>query len=102
MSGRGTWLVQGALEVGPPEEEGLENPGLDTGPTEVDMGDVNGDGNIDLVSVGDHGSPFVGSGQHGVMVWVGDGIWVGNCTSGSAATARPPARWSSKRAARTI
>jgi len=33
------------------------------------MGDVNGDGNPDLVSVGDHGSPNVGTDQHGIMVW---------------------------------
>ena len=52
---------------------GLIPPTLDGGPTEIEMGDVDGDGNIDLVSVGDHGSPLVGTDQHGVMVWFGDG-----------------------------
>ncbi len=37
------------------------------------MGDVDGDGNIDLVSIGDHGSPYINTDQHGIMVWFGDG-----------------------------
>jgi len=52
---------------------GLVPPTLEGGRTEVEMGDVNGDGLLDLVSVGDHGSPFVNTDQHGVMVWLGDG-----------------------------
>lgn len=52
---------------------GLVPPTLDGGGTELEMGDVNGDGRLDLVSVGDHGSPFVNTDQHGVMVWLGDG-----------------------------
>jgi hypothetical protein len=52
---------------------GLIPPTMEGGRTEVEMGDVDGDGNIDLVSVGDHGSPFVNTDQHGVMVWFGDG-----------------------------
>jgi hypothetical protein len=45
---------------------------LDNGATEVEMGDVNGDGCPDLVSVGDHGSPNIGSPQHGITLWLGD------------------------------
>jgi hypothetical protein len=52
---------------------GLQPPTLEGGRTDVEMGDVNGDGHIDLVSIGDHGSPYVNSDQHGVMVWFGDG-----------------------------
>ncbi len=52
---------------------GLIPPTLDGGPTEIEIGDVNGDGFLDLVSVGDHGSPLIGTDQHGVMVWLGDG-----------------------------
>jgi hypothetical protein len=52
---------------------GLVPPTLDGGGTEIEMGDVDGDGRLDLVSIGDHGSPFVNSDQHGVMVWFGDG-----------------------------
>ena len=35
------------------------------------MFDVDGDGHVDLGSVGDHGSPFIGTGQHGIMVLAG-------------------------------
>jgi PKD repeat protein len=52
---------------------GLMPPTMDGGRTEVEMGDVNGDGYLDLVSIGDHGSPYVNTDQHGVMVWFGDG-----------------------------
>jgi hypothetical protein len=52
---------------------GLIPPTMEGGHTEVEMGDVNGDGNPDLVSIGDHGSPYVNTDEHGVMVWFGDG-----------------------------
>jgi len=52
---------------------GLNNPTLDTGNTELEFGDVNGDGHPDLASVGDHGSPNLGTNEHGVTVWFGDG-----------------------------
>jgi hypothetical protein len=45
---------------------------LDGGRTEIEMGDVNADGCVDLVSVGDHGSPYVNTQQHGITVWLGD------------------------------
>jgi len=48
-------------------------PTMDGGRTEIEMGDVDGDGNLDLVSVGDHGSPWINTDQHGIMVWFGDG-----------------------------
>jgi len=52
---------------------GLVPPNLDGGPIEVEMGDVNDDGNPDLLSIGDHGSPYVNTDEHGVMVWFGNG-----------------------------
>ena len=52
---------------------GLTPPSFDGGPTEVEMADINGDGNIDLLSIGDHGSPYVNTNEHGIMVWFGDG-----------------------------
>lgn len=52
---------------------GLAVPNKEAGNTELEFGDVNGDGFLDLVSVGDHGSPYVGTDQHGIMVWFGDG-----------------------------
>lgn len=51
--------------------DGLVPPNLETGPTELEMGDVNGDGNPDLVSIGDHyGGVYE---EQGIMAWFGDG-----------------------------
>ncbi len=52
---------------------GVEPPTLDNGHTEVEFADVNNDGNIDMISIGDYGSPYNGTDQHGIMVWFGDG-----------------------------
>lgn len=52
---------------------GLEPPALEGGYTEVEMADLDGDGNVDLVSVGDHGNPLVNAQEEGIMVWFGDG-----------------------------
>jgi hypothetical protein len=56
---------------------GLNQPGMESGRTELEIVDVNGDGFPDIVSIGDHGSPYVNSGQHGIMVWFGgpSGTW---------------------------
>jgi hypothetical protein len=51
---------------------GLTATELDTGRMEIEFADINGDGYVDLVSVGDHGSPNSGADQHGVTVWFGD------------------------------
>jgi hypothetical protein len=51
---------------------GLETPTKKTGRTGYELADVNADGHLDIVSVGDHGSP--GSYQHGISVWFGDGL----------------------------
>lgn len=52
---------------------GLQNPDKEEGNTEFEFHDLNSDGHLDIVSVGDHGSPNVNSGEHGIMVWLGDG-----------------------------
>ena len=52
---------------------GLDTPRMEEGRTEIELGDVNGDGFVDIVSIGDHGSPYVNSQEHGIMVWLGDG-----------------------------
>lgn len=52
---------------------GLSNPAWEGGSTELEMGDVNGDGFVDIVSIGDHGSPYINTQEHGVMVYFGDG-----------------------------
>lgn len=66
-------FAQGALSYRE-SSNGLQVPGLDAGRTEIEFGDVNGDGNVDLVSIGDHGSPRINTQEHGVMVWFGDGL----------------------------
>jgi len=48
-------------------------PEWDGGDTELEFGDINSDGCVDFVSIGDHGSPHIGTDQHGVMVYFGDG-----------------------------
>jgi len=55
------------------KSSGLENPDKEEGNTELELADVNSDGHLDIVSVGDHGSPYVNSGEHGIMVWLGNG-----------------------------
>jgi hypothetical protein len=52
---------------------GLIPPTMEGGNTELEFADVNLDGNIDLLSIGDHGSPYVNTDEHGIMVWFGDG-----------------------------
>ena len=52
---------------------GLNNPFLEGGRTELELADMNGDGNLDIISVGDHGSPYINTAEHGVMIWFGNG-----------------------------
>jgi hypothetical protein len=56
---------------------GLNVPTMEKGKTEIEFGDVNADGYVDLVSIGDHGSPNINSTQKGIMVWFGNrlGNW---------------------------
>jgi hypothetical protein len=49
------------------------NPALEGGRTELEFADIDNDGNIDILSIGDHGSPYINTQEHGVMVWFGDG-----------------------------
>ncbi len=52
---------------------GLEDPSWDGGRTELEMVDVDDDGNVDIISIGDHGSPYINTSEHGIMVHFGDG-----------------------------
>jgi hypothetical protein len=56
---------------------GLIPPTMDGGNTELELADMNNDGNPDLISVGDHGNPYVNTDEHGIMVWFnnGQGSW---------------------------
>ena len=56
------------------KSNGLNIPEKDGGKTELELADINNDGNLDIICVGDHGSPYVNSQQHGIMVWLGNGI----------------------------
>jgi hypothetical protein len=59
------------------KSDGLENPTKEEGKTELEIADMNNDGHVDIISVGDHGSPYINSDEHGIMVWLGDGegVW---------------------------
>ncbi|MBC8366222.1 T9SS type A sorting domain-containing protein [bacterium] len=58
---------------------GLSSIDWEEGHTELELGDVNADGHLDLLSVGDHGNPNVNSTEHGVICYLGDGL--GNWTA---------------------
>jgi hypothetical protein len=57
---------------------GFATPAMEGGQTELEFADIDNDGNIDILSIGDHGNPYVNTDEHGVMVWFGDGA--GNWT----------------------
>ncbi len=50
---------------------------LESGRTQVRLSDINQDGNLDVVSIGDHGSPNVSGNQHGITVFFGNGTGSG-------------------------
>uniref|UniRef100_A0A7C4CB32 VCBS repeat-containing protein n=1 Tax=candidate division WOR-3 bacterium TaxID=2052148 RepID=A0A7C4CB32_UNCW3 len=52
---------------------GLEPPRMEGGRTELEFADLNNDGHVDIVGIGDHGSPFINTDQHGISVWFGNG-----------------------------
>ncbi len=56
---------------------GLIPPTMEGGNTELELADMNNDGNPDFISVGDHGNPYINTDQHGIMVWFnnGEGGW---------------------------
>lgn len=66
------WVVLYALDY-VESSGGLQNPQLESGRTELELADVDGDGNIDILSIGDHGSPYINTQEHGIMIWFGDG-----------------------------
>jgi hypothetical protein len=52
---------------------GLDAVTFELGLTEFEAGDVDRDGRIDLVTIGDHGSPRVNATEAGIMVWKSNG-----------------------------
>lgn len=53
---------------------GLNTPQFEGGRTDFRITDINDDGHPDILTIGDHGSPNVNSGEHGIIVWFGDGL----------------------------
>jgi len=51
---------------------GMNYPDWESGKTELEFADINSDGYVDILSIGDHGCPGWG-GQSGIMVWFGNG-----------------------------
>jgi hypothetical protein len=52
---------------------GLTSCTFEMGPAELELGDVDGDGDLDIVSIGDHGSPGINATEGGIMVWKNNG-----------------------------
>lgn len=52
---------------------GPEFPEWDGGDTELCFADIDLDGDVDFLSIGDHGSPYINTDQHGIMVYFGNG-----------------------------
>jgi len=55
---------------------GLAALDWEEGHTELELGDVNGDGHLDIISVGDHGNPNFNSTETGILCYLGDGAGV--------------------------
>ncbi len=54
-------------------ENGLERVEWEGGASDYQFADIDKDGHVDFVSIGDHGSPNINTNQHGVMVFFSDG-----------------------------
>jgi hypothetical protein len=61
---------------------GLSSPEWEGGRTELEFADMNGDGNVDIITIGDHGNPGIQSGEQGLMVYFGDGQGNWSCQMG--------------------
>ena len=72
-----TTVTQGQLTL-IQRSTGLDVLDWEEGHTELELGDVNGDGHVDILSVGDHGNPDFNSTETGILCYLGDGAgsWV--------------------------
>jgi hypothetical protein len=62
-----------ALDYTDATPSGPEFPTWDGGDTGLRFADIDADGHVDFLSIGDHGSPYINTNQHGIMVYFGDG-----------------------------
>jgi len=66
--------VQQQLQIAYTESSsGLQTVLWEGGRTEIEFADVNNDGFKDIISIGDHGSPFINTQEHGFMMYFGNG-----------------------------
>lgn len=52
---------------------GMNDPEWESGKSELEFADINMDGFVDILTIGDHSSPSDRYGCHGIMVYFGDG-----------------------------
>ena len=52
---------------------GLDAVTFEIGLAGLTVGDLHGDGSLDIVTIGDHGSPHVNATEAGIMVWANNG-----------------------------
>lgn len=52
---------------------GLNVPTFEGGRTDFTFNDINDDGHVDIISIGDHGNPNIGSTQQGLLIWFNQG-----------------------------
>jgi hypothetical protein len=66
-------LAKAQLNYTQVTSSGLTAVTFEKGRTEIELGDVDGDGDLDIVSIGDHGSPHFSATEQGIMVWKNNG-----------------------------
>jgi len=52
---------------------GLQTVAFEGGRSELEFADINNDGYKDILTVGDHGNPFINTQEHGIMLYFGNG-----------------------------
>lgn len=52
---------------------GLSSVTFGSGASEIELGDIDGDGDLDIATIGDHGSPNIGASEGGIMIWKNNG-----------------------------
>lgn len=52
---------------------GFNVPTFEGGRSDFHFCDINDDGNVDIISIGDHGNPNIGSTQQGLLIWFNQG-----------------------------